>query len=184
MPQRVLILQIILGAVFMLSSCSAFKFAKIYASSDNENNGALYGDIFTKDSTSYRIGTLGENWKVVNSEYGDLFFVNSKKDSAITVNSTCDPNKIKYSLEVLSGSLLVGIKGKKPVDKEIININGEEALFAVYDAEFEGDQLRIATAVFKKTDCIYDFTYSNINNEFDIYLEEFIGFISGFKVLE
>ena len=178
-----LIFLTIILPVFIFSSCSAYKFAKIYASSEN-STGSLYGDIYKKDTTSYQIGRLGTNWTRDNIDYGDLFFTNNKKTSAITVNSTCDKNKINYSLKALSGSLLVGIKGKKLVDREIINIDGEEALFTVYDAEFEGDRLRIATAVFKKGNCVYDFSYSNINNEFDLYLDEFIEFISGFKVLE
>lgn len=183
MPHRVLILQIVLGAVFALSSCSVFKFAKIYTSSDKPR-GSLYGDIYRKDSTSYRIGKLNDNWKRVKLDYGDLFFTNNRNTSAITVNSTCDPKKVNYSLSALSGTLLVGIKGKKLRDREIMTVDGEETLFSVYDAEFEGDRLRIATAVLKKGLCIYDFSYSNIDDQFNLFLNDFVEFISGFTVLE
>ena len=113
--------------------------------------------MYKTELTSYRIGNLGNNWKRVKIEYGDLFFANSNKTSAITVNSSCGPNKANYSLSALSGSLLVGLKGKELIDRELVVIDGEEALFSVYDAEFEGDDLKIATAVFKKEQCVYDF---------------------------
>lgn len=180
---RLLILPIIAFTVLTLNSCSVFKFAKIYTSSD-PGSGELHGDVYKTELTSYRIGSLGNNWKRVDIEYGDLFYTNESKTSAITVNSSCGPNKANYSLSALSGSLLVGVKGKQLIDRELVVIDGEEALFAVYDAVFEGDDLKIATAVFKKGQCVYDFSYSNINNEFDVYLEQFVKFISEFRVLD
>jgi hypothetical protein len=183
MPDRLLFLPALLLAILILSSCSVYKFAKIYASSDT-SSGALYGEIYKKEATSYQIGKLGSDWKRVNIDYGDLFFSNKKKTSAITVNSTCDPKKNKYTLNALAGSLLVGIKGKKLVEREIVEVDNQEALFSLYDAEFEGDKLKIATVVFKKGKCVYDFSYSNINEEFNIYLKDFVNFISEFKVLE
>ena len=169
--------------VLNLSSCSAFKFAKIYTSSE-PGNGELTGDIFTSDQTRYQIGNLGENWKLVNIDYGDIFYTNSKKTSAITVNSSCSPQKVNYSLSVLARSLLVGIKGKKLIDRELIQVDEEDALFSLYDARVESDDIKIATVVFKKEQCVYDFSYLNINDEFDTYVEEFVVFISEFRVLD
>ncbi len=183
MPIRLLFLTSLLLPVLILSSCSVFNFAQIYASSDS-SSGALYGEIYKKEATSYQIGKLGSDWKRVNIDYGDLFFTNKMKTSAITVNSTCDTKKNKYSLNALAGSLLIGIKGKKLVEREIIKVDSQEALFSLYDAEIEGDMLKIATVVFKKGQCVYDFSYSNINDEFDFYLKDFVNFISEFKVLE
>ena len=182
MYTRLLILPIFAVTILALSSCSVFKFAKIYTSSD-PGSGELHGDVYKTELTSYRIGNLGDNWKRVKIDYGDLFFANNNKTSAITVNSSCGPNKANYSLSALSGSLLVGLKGKELIDRELVVIDGEEALFSVYDAEFEGDDLKIATAVFKKGQCVYDFSYSNINDDFDTYLEEFVKFLSEFRVL-
>jgi len=183
MYTRLLILPILVVAVLTLSSCSVFKFAKIYASSD-PGSGELHGDVYKTDLTSYRIGNLGNNWKRVNIDYGDLFYTNSKKTSAITVNSTCGPNKAKYSLSALAGSLLVGIKGKKLIERELIQVDGQDALFSLYDAKFEGDNIKLSTVVFKKGHCVYDFSYSNINDEFETYLKVFVKFISEFRVLD
>jgi hypothetical protein len=183
MHTRLLVLSILIVTVLTLSSCSVFKFTKIYASSE-PGSGQLHGDVYKTDLTSYRIGTLGENWKRVKIDYGDLFYTNNKKTSAITVNSSCGPNKAKYSLSVLAGSLLVGVKGKKLIDRELIQVDGEDALFSLYDTQFEGDDIKIATVVFKKGQCIYDFSYLNINDEFDTYIKEFVEFISEFRVLD
>ena len=182
MYTRLLILPILIVVVLMVSSCSVFKFAQIYTSSE-PGNGELNGNIFTSDQTRYRIGDLGDNWKLVNIDYGDLFFTNNKS-SAITVNSSCSPKKANYSLSVLAGSLLVGIAGKKLIGRELIQVDGEDALFSLYDAEVEGDNIKIATVVFKKGQCVYDFSYLNINNEFDTYINEFVEFLSEFRVLD
>ncbi len=183
MYNRLLILPIVLVTILTLSSCSVFKFAKIYTSSD-PGSGELQGDVYKTELTSYRIGSLGDNWKRVNIDYGDLFYASRNRTSAITVNSSCGPNKSKYSLSALAGSLLVGIKGKKLVERELVQVDGQDALFSVYDAEFEGNDLKIATVVFKKGQCVYDFSYSNINDEFETYLKEFVKFISEFRVLD
>lgn len=180
---RLLILPIFLSAVMTISSCSVFNFAKIYTSSE-PSSGEQKGNIFTSDQTSYRIGNLDDNWELENIDYGDIFYTNSKRTSAITVNSSCGPNKEKYSLFVLSGSLLVGVKGKKLIDRELIQVDEEDALFSLYDAKFEGDDIKIATVVFKKKQCVYDFSYLNINDEFDTYIKEFVEFISEFRVLD
>lgn len=182
MYTRLLILPVFVALALTISSCSVFKFAKIYASSD-PGSGQLQGDVYTTDLTSYRIGTLANNWKRVNIDYGDLFFTNKKRTSAITVNSSCGPNKTKYSLTALAGSLLVGIKGKQLIERELIQVDGQEALFSLYDAKYEGEDLKISTVVFKKEQCVYDFSYSNINDEFDTYFKEFVTFLSKFRVL-
>ena len=183
MTNRVFVFLILVLSLSALNSCSVFKFAKIYTSSDKEN-GRLFGDVYKKDSTSYRIGELSSDWKRANIDYGDLFFTNKNKTAAITVNSTCDTAKVNYSLSALSGSLLIGIKGKKLVDREVINIDNEEALFSVYDSTVEEDQLKIATAVFTKGECVYDFSYTNISDNFDQYFNDFIEFLGSFRVLE
>ena len=181
MVNRVFILLLLTSVAF--SSCSVFKFAKIYSTSDNES-GTLNGDVFTKGATKYRIGTLNNDWKRVNIDYGDLFFANKSKTAAITVNSTCENDKVEYSLSALAGSLLIGIKGKKLLRREEIFIDNQQALFSVYDAVVEKDRLTIATAVFVKGECVYDFSYSNISDSFDLYFNDFVGFLENFSVLD
>ncbi|MGI9534551.1 MAG: hypothetical protein ACR2NW_06340 [Thermodesulfobacteriota bacterium] len=183
MTNRVLVFLILLLPLAFLNSCSVFKFAKIYSSSDKEN-GKLFGDVYKKSSTSYKIGELKSDWKRVNIDYGDIFFTNKDKNAAITVNSTCETSKVNYSLSALSGSLLIGIKEKKLIGRDVISIDDEEALLSVYNAGVEGDKLKIATVVFTKNECIYDFSYSNISNNFDLYYNDFIEFLEEFRVLE
>ena len=166
-----------------LNSCSVFRFAKIYTSSDKKK-GMLYGDVYKKGQTSYRIGNLESDWKRLNIDYGDLFFANKNKTAAITVNSSCGTSKVSYSLSALSGSLLIGIKGKKLLERELVKIDNEDALFSVYEAKVDEDQLKIATAVFIRGECVYDFTYTNISDNFNRYLNDFIEFLAKFSVLE
>ena len=170
-------------SVSMLGSCSAFRFAKHYTAL-NGNGGSLSGGVFTDSSNSYRIGHLGSTWNRVNSDYGDLLFVNESRTAAITVNSTCSSKKTDYSLLALSNSLLIGVKNKELVDRELINIDKEEAMFAAYRIKDDKENLHIATAVFKKGICIYDFSYSDIGESFDQQLKIFVSFLNDFEVLQ
>ena len=181
MIKKVFILLVLSSVAF--SSCSVFRFAKIYGSSDQEK-GVLTGDLYSKNSTSYRIGELNSDWKRVKIDYGYLFFANKNKTAAITVNSTCESGKTEYSLRALSGSLLIGIKGKKLLGREEIVVDNEKALLSVYDAVVDQDRLKIATVVFIKGECVYDFSYTNISDNFDLYFNDFIGFLAEFSVLE
>ena len=165
------------------SSCSVIKFAKIYLSSDREE-GKLIGDVYTKRSTNYRIGELDSDLQKVDINYGDLFFANKNNTAAVTVNSTCQTSKVNNSLSSLSGSLLIGIKEKKLLERNLIYIDDEEALFSVYKAQVEGSRLKIATAVFIKGECVYDFSYSNVSDNFDLYFNNFKEFLGKFSVLE
>ena len=79
---------------------------------------------------------------------------------------------------------MIGVKNKQLVDRELINIDKQKALFSAYRVKSENNNIGIATAVFKKGGCIYDFSYSNINEKFDEQLSEFVTFLDDFEVLD
>ncbi len=176
-------LVILLSASVFLGSCSIAKFVGYYASSGSGDKGKLKGQIYTSDSTSYRIGSLPDGWKRIDIEGGDLAFSNSPDDSTITVNSTCDERKMKYSLKALSESLIVGMKDKKAASRQETQIDGQPALSTVYTGSLDNEPVMIETRVFKKNDCVYDFTYASSPDKFGSGAEVFNEFISQFRVL-
>jgi len=129
------------------------------------------------------IGTLPESWKRIGIEGGDLAFSNSVADSTITVNSTCDERKTRYSLKALSESLITGIKNKKAESRQDIQIDGQPALKSIYTGSLNNTPVMIETRVFKKNECVYDFTYASSPSNFDTEAGVFDEFISRFKVL-
>lgn len=174
---------IICLSVLFLNSCSLVKFVGYYRSADSENNGKLNGLIYTSDDTTYKIGALPDDWKRLNIKGGDLAFSSSLSDSTITVNSTCDPKKKNYSLKALSESLLIGIKDKKAVKREETSVDGQKALSSTYTGSINDAPVKIETVVFRKGECIYDFTYASPPDSFDDGMVIFKEFISQFRVL-
>lgn len=174
---------LLLLTAVLLGSCSLGKFVGYYASAGAGDDGKLNGQVYTSDKTSYTIGTLPESWKRIKIEGGDLAFSNSVDDSTITVNSTCDERKMKYSLKALSESLITGIKDKEAQSREDIRIDGQPALKTIYTGSLNGTPVKIETRVFKKNDCVYDFTYASSPSKFDEEAGVFDEFISQFKVL-
>lgn len=174
---------LIVFSIFFLTSCSIARFVGYYASADNDDNGKLNGLVYTTDNTSYKIGALPGDWKRLKIEGGDLAFRNTARDSTITVNSTCDPRKMKYSLRALSESLLIGIQGKKAERREEILVDGQQALRTLYTGKINNAPVMIETVVLKKSECIYDFTYASTPDNFEGDVTVFNEFISQFRVL-
>ncbi|MEW6145546.1 MAG: hypothetical protein AB1598_11060 [Thermodesulfobacteriota bacterium] len=174
---------LLISAAVFLGSCSIGKFVGYYASAGSGDKGKLDGQVYTSDSTSYRIGSLPDGWKRIDIEGGDLAFSNPSNDSTITVNSTCDERKMKYSLKALSESLIVGVKDKKAESRQETQIDGQPALMTVYTGSLNNTPVKIETRVFKMNNCVYDFTYASSPARFDTGAQVFNEFISQFRVL-
>ncbi len=174
---------IILSAALFLGSCSLTKFVGYYASAGSGDKGKLDGQVYTSENTSYNIGSLPEGWERIKIEGGDLAFSNTFEESTITVNSTCDERKMKYSLKALSESLIVGIKDKKAQSRQDAQIDGQPALITIYTGSLNNTPVMIETRVFKKKECVYDFTYASSPEKFDSEAQVFNEFISQFRVL-
>ena len=180
MASRILIL-ILFCITF--SSCSVTRFAGYYVSSDQQNKGSLDRSIYISKNTSYRIGSLSEQWKRVKTDEGDLLYSNEFKKSTLTVNSTCEPPKTKFSLKALSESLTIGIKNKKLIERKDLEVDDEPALYSKYISLIDSQTVDVATVVMKKFSCVYDFSVSTIGTDFNSVLEQFFVFVSEFKVL-
>ena len=169
--------------ILCLNSCAVTKFVGYYASAGDEDEGNLSGQVFQTEDTSYRIGTLPASWQRQNIDGGDLAFRNTQFDATMTVNSTCNEKKKNYSLRALSESLLIGINNKEAIERKEITVDGQQALKTIYTGSLDNTPIKIATVVFRKGICIYDFTYASSPEHFDIGIVDFNNFVSQIKVL-
>lgn len=175
---------ILITFTLLLNSCSIVKFAKYYAGAESSStSGTLHGSYYKEEDTAYIIGSLPDPWKRINIKGGDLAFLNPQDNSTITVNSTCDKNKVKYSLRALSNTLLIGIDDKKSIESSERMVSGETALQRTSEGNVSGVPIKIVTVVLKKGDCIYDMSYSSARDNFDNWFGVFNEFVSRFKVL-
>ncbi len=177
-----LIICILVSALF-LGSCSVTRFVGHYVSSGEGNEGELSGNIYRSEETAYSIGMLPGGWQRVKVKGGDLVFQNTGLNATITVNSDCDGKKVNYNLPVLSESLLIGINDKELESREEAIIDGQSALYSIYTGKFDNVPIKIATLVFKKGSCLYDFSYASSPDSFDTGYREFKAFTSQFRVL-
>jgi len=168
--------------IFLFNSCSIAKFAKYYAGADS-SSGSLNGLYYEKEDTAYIIGSLPDTWKRIEIKGGDLAYWNPQDESTITVNSTCDKNKIKYNLKALSNTLVIGIDDKKLIESSEPNVSGVISLKRIYEGKLSGVPIKISTVVLKKGDCIYDIAYSSARDNFDSWFGEFNEFVSQFKIM-
>lgn len=175
---------ILITFILLLNSCSIVKFAKYYAGAEPySSSGTLHGLYYEKEDTSYIIGSLPDTWKRIEINGGDLAFLNPQDNSTITVNSTCDKNKIKYSLKALSNTLLIGIDDKKLIESTERKVSGEISLQRISEGNVSGVPIKISTVVLKKGDCIYDMSYSSAPDNFDKWFGVFNEFVSRLKIM-
>ncbi len=168
--------------VALFSSCSIVRFARLYASADDQN-GKLIGRVYESRLTSYEIGALSDGWNRIKIEGGDIAFFNSKISATITVNSTCN-QKGKYSLKALSEPLVIGITDKQTLERNELTIDGQKALESIYLGRLDNTSIKLSTVVLKKGDCVYDLTYASSPDNFDLGFGDFKEFISKFRVIK
>ncbi len=185
MKHTLLIIFTLLLLCAAYTSCSVVRFAKAYHEVGEGKDGEFKDNIFFGKDTTYRIGNLSKEWKRIDSRKGDLLFWNPKKKAVITVNSTCKGSELKYSLEVLSNSLVIGIKDKKLIERRTLKVDDIDALYSRYVGTFEGYKVHLATIVFKTDRCVYDTSFTQIigNKDKDITVKRYLEFVGGFKIL-
>lgn len=179
---KTLIVCILLSSM-LLSACSATRFVGYYFSSGDGSGGTLSGDVYKTEDTSYRIGSLPSGWSRQDVDGGDLVFQNTAERATITVNSNCDGKKVKHHLPVLSDSLVIGISGKELISRDETVVDGQPALYSIYQGSFDNVPIKISTLIFKKGSCIYEFTYASSPDNFQASEPQFKAFTSEFRVL-
>jgi len=177
------ILLVLIIFIFFLNSCTIFKFINHYASSGDVAKGELRGDVYRKKGVKYKIGFLSRNWKSVEVKGGDLTFINNDLDSTITIDSTCNEKDYNYSLNVLTEVLLIGVKNKELLSTKDVVVDNEPGLKSKYTGEVESAVVEICVIVFKKDNCIFDFTHIANPDGYEESINYFEKFVSQFAVI-
>ena len=177
------------NALFLISvlfiplfySCSAVRFALVYASSDEKKAGELKDGTYFSERTNYRITQLGKKWERVPLSDGDLAFYNEEAELMITVNSDCE--KQRRGVEQTSDSLIAGLGEKQIKLRETIKVGRGSGLYTEYEVYSGRQDLGLATVVYRSSRCDYDFSYFAPTSVFSANLGFFRDFVSGFEEL-
>jgi len=136
--------------------------------------------VVKKDNVEYKIGKLGPEWRKIKGNFGDEAFFNDGINSSISVNAIC-PFRGDPPLRVLLNHLLFGFTDRKIQDTQTIQMQGREALRAVYSAKLDGVERKFLVYILKKDTCVYDLEYQSSEANFDKGVTAFEEFVKAFK---
>ena len=164
--------------MLVLSSCSALKVLH-YMEESGDERGMLVGDEFRSGQVVYRIGSLGEGWKLVELPGGDLAFHNPSLGATVTLSSACGV-EARQPLDVLATSQVIGIRGKQVLSSEPIVVDGASGLKTEWRGEVNGEEVVICGVVFKRGGCVFDIVYTSVPDGYERGLGRFLEFVSSF----
>jgi len=143
--------------------------------------GALQGDVYRGEQTSYRIGAPGSDWTPVTVNHqNDLAWHNESKGAVMHADSDCDSG-LDIPLTALRSHLMIGFTEREVIDEEVIPMDGREALRTHFTAKLDGVPRDILLQILKKDDCVYDFgLITPAGTGFDEALLDFDQMLAGF----
>ena len=146
--------------------------------------GALQGDVYRGEQTSYRIGPVGPDWTPVTVDnQNDLAWHNQAKGAVMHVDSDCDPG-LDIPLTALRNHLLIGFTEREVLSEEVLPMDGREALRTQLNAKLDGVPRAILLQILKKDRCVYDFGLVTPPGwSFDEALPDFDGMLAGFSTV-
>jgi hypothetical protein len=119
--------------------------------------GHFSGGVFSKDGLRYRVGEPGEPWRRVSFADNDLAWV-SPQGHLLAVNATCTEHE-DPPLDVLTNHLLIGFTEREVKERQVIQLDGREALRSRVHAKLDGVPTSLLLVVAKKNGCVHDFSY-------------------------
>src|SRR5579863_1939580 len=117
--------------------------------------GTFAGNVYRDSQTAFRLGDLPATWHRFNLSGADLTF-RDDSGGTILVNGTCE-GVTDVSLDVLTNQALFGVEHREVVSREMITLDGRDALRTQVKGTMDGVPVELELVVLKKDDCTYDF---------------------------
>jgi hypothetical protein len=148
------------------------------------SNGGVYREddgVFADDEAMYEVGDLGPAWDRLDvAGENDLAFVR-EGGAVIQVNASCDP-ALDIPLAALTNHLLIGFTEREGETRELMQLDGREAMHTHVVAKLDGVPRELLLVVLKKNGCVYDFALVAPPGEaFLTARAEFQTFVGGFR---
>ena len=146
--------------------------------------GAIQGDVYRGERTSYRIGAVNSNWtRVTVNRQNDLAWHNEAMGAVMHVDSDCDPG-LDIPLTALRSHLMIGFTEREVLEEQVVPMDGREALRTHFTAKLDGVPRDILLQILKKDDCVYDFALiTPAGPSFDDALADFDAMVDGFTTM-
>lgn len=161
-PTRISSLLCCVVPLLALSACAAPSF---------QNN------VYRNGRVAYRIGELGEDWRRVLVQGGQLAF-HHRDGGTISVAGWCKDLE-DVPLDVLTNHLLFGVEVSRE-ERERITLDGRAALRTLVRGELDGVPIAMETVVSKKDGCTYDLQLIAGLSSFEKRQDDFERLVVGF----
>ncbi len=130
--------------------------------------------VFFPQDKNYRIkipGT-GKGWEPIQTDKGDIALWHKQYKAMIVIISSNIENK-RFSLEMLSRLLFLGMAGKKIVSKDPVLLDNQCALHTILEGEMDNCRLTIDSYVIRIEDKVYDLVCWAPSGLFDHIQDDF-----------
>lgn len=115
------------------------------------------GRRFSKEATSYRVGTLPGDWQRVDVDQQDLAF-HKPGQGTISAHALCEQyDDVPHG--VLLNHLLFGFTQREYVIEQDVVLDGRTSRHAVIDAELDGVPVRLEVFILTRNGCVFDLSY-------------------------
>lgn len=130
---------------------------------------------------SYRVGDLPQAWKRVKFTYNSVVFRHTPTQASISTYAVCKETAEDASLEVLTRHLYNGVDQVKVDSQSEELLDGRRSLWTVWSGAMDGVPMKIETVAVKKNECLFDFYYVALPEDFATARGDFQQFVKGFS---
>jgi hypothetical protein len=156
----------------VLGGCAHTPKGRVEARSD--------GDRVCAGDVCYRVGVLGDGWRMVHQEGASVGWFSDSVGGVIEANATCRDDADAAPLPTLTRQLLIGYTDRKVESQTTVPIDRREALRTRVDARLDGVPIALDLYVLKRNGCIFDLSYAAPPDAFARGAGDFQHFVDGF----
>jgi hypothetical protein len=138
------------------------------------------GDRVCAGHVCYRVGALGEDWRLVHQEGAAVGFYSEAVGGVIEANATCRDDAEAAPLRALTRQLLIGYTDRNIEEQRTVPLAGREALRTRVQAKLDGVPMTLDLYVLKRNGCIFDLSYAAPPALFTRGADDFARFVDGF----
>ncbi|HSA59533.1 MAG TPA: hypothetical protein VLJ37_07595 [bacterium] len=140
------------------------------------NNGTAY-----TGGGSFDAPRLPAPWKSPKRLLKQLVYENDPIRATIVVDALCGPKYDDAPLNRLARELFQRFQRPKIASERAMTLDGRSALRVDGSGDVDGVPLKMSVAVMKKNFCLYDFSYFAPPETFGRGVNDFEGYLRGFK---
>lgn len=170
-------LLVLLGAALVLSACSGS--SRPVVDPLRPDSDGVPAQVIAAEGARFVTGALPFGWRRLLTGDAKAGFMNQIHGQAIMVNVVYAPNR-RADLTALRNHLLFDLTEREILEHELIEVDHRESLWTVVEGRMEGARIKMALAVVRIDDWVYDLAYVSTPAQFDVCLPDFKTFLTAF----